>query len=330
MIYLKVQKVDAEIMRIKLLRESLLHPNYDIFSSGNYVYFPLKSYIKTNYEIVNIEGKIRKKKYTPYDKILELLNIDDSTKMNIPSYWEKFGNVVLIKMNDCPENYKKKIGEAFAKVLNAKSVLLYNGVKGEFREPIVEFIYGNDPITTHIENGIFYRFDASKIMFSSGNVDERIRMSKIDCVDETVIDMFAGIGYFSLPIAKYCFPKKVIAIEKNEYSFKFLLENKKINNVEMDTILSDNRELNLKDAGDRIIMGYIHTREFIPYAIKMLKHKGILHYHDTWRKEEVLESEEIIKQLFGDYYYQILRFHVVKNYAPKIFHISLDIKIRKV
>ncbi|MEM4170137.1 MAG: hypothetical protein QW037_00395, partial [Thermoplasmata archaeon] len=131
MIYLKVQKVDAEIMRIKLLRESLLHPNYDIFSSGNYVYFPLKSYIKTNYEIVNIEGKIRKKKYTPYDKILELLNIDDSTKMNIPSYWEKFGNVVLIKMNDCPENYKKKIGEAFAKVLNAKSVLLYKGVKGE-------------------------------------------------------------------------------------------------------------------------------------------------------------------------------------------------------
>ncbi len=330
MLYLKVKKIDAEKIRVKLLEEGLLHPDYEIFFLDDYVYFPLKRYLNLGYEIVDIDGIKRKKREDPYNKILNLLNIDDHLKIFVPNKWEKFGNVVLIKLNEKLYNSRQEIGEAFAKVLGAKSVLLYKGVSGELREPLVEFIYGKDAITTHLENGIYYKFDASKIMFSSGNVDERIRMSKINCMGEKVIDMFAGIGYFSLPVAKYTNPRNLVAIEKNEYSYKFLLENIKINNVKINTILSDNRNVDLMDYADRIIMGYIHTREFIPHALKMLKQKGILHYHDTWRKEEVVEKDEIIKQMFGNYPYEIIRFHIVKNYAPKIFHISLDIKIRKI
>lgn len=330
MLYLRVKKADAEKTRIKLLEERQMDPNFEIFSDQECVYFPVLNPSKGMGDIVDVEGITRKRKKTPYELIVEKLHIDENLKKLVPKKWEKFGNVVLLQLPQELYSFRFHIGKTFAEILSVKSVLLYRGVKGEFRKPVVEFIFGNDAITTHLENGILYKFDASRIMFSSGNVDERIRMSKIDALDEVVLDMFAGIGYFSIPVAKYCQPSKVIAIEKNEESYKYLVENAKINGVHLDAILSDNREVEIREYADRVIMGYFHTSEFVPYALKMMKHKGIIHYHDTWRKEEVIEKDEILKSIFGDLQYQVLRFHVVKNYAPNILHVSVDIRIRKV
>lgn len=36
-------------------------------------------------------------------------------------------------------------------------------------------------------------------MFSSGNVSEKLRMAGMKCAGETVVDLFAGIGYYVLP-----------------------------------------------------------------------------------------------------------------------------------
>lgn len=58
---------------------------------------------------------------------------------------------------------------------------------------------GDDGWVTHQENGIVYSFDATKCMFSSGNLSEKRRMAHLDCRDEIVVDLFAGIGYFTLP-----------------------------------------------------------------------------------------------------------------------------------
>jgi tRNA wybutosine-synthesizing protein 2 len=330
MLYLRINKRDAEEKRKYLLDRELLHPEFSIFSDENFVYFPVKFKFDNSNDFVDIDGKIRIRKKKPYDEIIENVKIDNDLKKFIPNHWEKYGNVVLIQLPEVLYNYRLEIGATFAKVLRAKSVLLYKGIEGEFRRPRVEFIYGDDALTIHIENGIYYKFDASRIMFSSGNVDERIRMSKMDATGEKIVDMFAGIGYFSIPLAKYSYPARLIAIEKNEESYNFLIENIKLNNVSIDPMLSDNRDVELKDYADRVIMGYVHSREFIPYAIKMLKHKGIIHYHDTWRKEEVWNREEVIKNLFGDLQYYVMRFHIVKNYAPNIMHVNIDLRIRKV
>lgn len=58
---------------------------------------------------------------------------------------------------------------------------------------------GDNGWVTHQENGIFYSFDATKCMFSSGNLSEKLRMAQLDCRDEIIVDLFAGIGYFVLP-----------------------------------------------------------------------------------------------------------------------------------
>ena len=36
-------------------------------------------------------------------------------------------------------------------------------------------------------------------MFSSGNTTVRQRMGQLHCAGETVVDLYAGIGYYTLP-----------------------------------------------------------------------------------------------------------------------------------
>ena len=165
----------------------------------------------------------------PIEKIKKSLSkkIPAEIIKEIPRNWEKIGNVLILKIPDVDKKYQKEIGREYSKVLNCKTVLKKIGaINGLFRIPKVEIIYGSENTETiHIENGIRYKFDPVKIMFSSGNMNERIRMANISNNKEIVVDFFAGIGYFSLPIAIYSKPKKVYACEINPISYNYLCEN---------------------------------------------------------------------------------------------------------
>ncbi|KAH8061693.1 hypothetical protein JL720_13394 [Aureococcus anophagefferens] len=50
------------------------------------------------------------------------------------------------------------------------------------------------------EGGVVYGFDATATMFAKGNNTERMRHGTFACAGETVVDLYAGIGYFSLPL----------------------------------------------------------------------------------------------------------------------------------
>lgn len=72
------------------------------------------------------------------------------------------------------------------------------------RDSTLEILVGDNGWVDHNENGIIYSFDSTKCMFSFGNLSEKLRMARLDCVDEIVVDLFAGIGYFVLPfLVKY-------------------------------------------------------------------------------------------------------------------------------
>jgi len=232
--------------------------------------------------------------------------------------------------------YQKEIGRAYSEVLSCKSVLNdIAGITGVLRKPNVELIYGNSNTTTiHNENKVKYKTDPAKVMFSSGNMDERIRMSKIVNNDETVVDLFAGIGYFTLPIAVHSQPKRIYACEKNPDSYKFLSENIALNNV-LDIVkplFGDNREVAPKNIADRVIMGYIDgTEKFLSLAIKCLKDKkGIIHFHEKYPLEKVPKYfNEFLKEKSKEFNVEtkILNYHMVKSFAPKIGHYVFDIEV---
>jgi tRNA wybutosine-synthesizing protein 2 len=84
-----------------------------------------------------------------------------------------------------------------------------------FRSPQVEILKGDNGWVEHKENGIVYCYDVTKCMFSSGNITEKLWIGKMDCRDEVVVDMFAGIGYFTLPYLVHAKAKHVHACEWN-------------------------------------------------------------------------------------------------------------------
>ena len=270
---------------------------------------------------------------SPQEKIHDILSSYKELDGIVPEKWEYVGDIVIVRMDPRCDPYKDLIGRTYAEVLGAKTVCAdIRGVSGEFRQPSMEIIYGTETESVRLENGIRYGFDVTKVMFASGNTDERMRMRQTDCSGETVVDMFAGIGYFTLPLAKYSGARRVFACEKNPESYRFLCRNIVDNELQdiVIPILSDNRNLLGKHFADRILMGYVQTTsDFVPKALSMIRPGGMIHYHDTFY---VNEYEDRIREIFdsncGRDGYEIVRIHEVKSYAPSVSHYVADIRIR--
>ncbi|MDO5852909.1 MAG: class I SAM-dependent methyltransferase family protein [Thermoplasmata archaeon] len=246
-----------------------------------------------------------------------------------PDHWEFVGDIVILKLRPECEPYLGEIGDAYAKVLRAKTVCAdVHGVSGEFRRPSMRVIHGTETSSVRLENGIRYGFDVTKVMFASGNTDERMRMRRLDCSGETVVDMFAGIGYFTLPLAKFSGARRVFACEKNPESYSFLVRNVADNEVGDVVIpmLGDNRSIPGRAFADRILMGYVQTTsEFVPAALRMIKEGGIIHYHDTFYVgEQARRVDEIFSPLCS---YEVLGIREVKSFAPSVSHYVADIRM---
>ncbi|MHB8605451.1 MAG: class I SAM-dependent methyltransferase [Thermoplasmatota archaeon] len=246
----------------------------------------------------------------------------------LPTKWEKLGDVVLVKLPLALEPYKREVAAVYAEALGAKCVLAdRGGVAGEYREMAAEILFGSESTTVHREHGIRYALDAARLMFASGNVEERRRAGEIDARGETVVDMFAGIGYFAVPLAKTSGATRVVACEKNPVAFEYLVKNRDLNGVaaNLAPVFGDNRDLPLDGEADRVFMGYVgRTREFLPKALALLKPGGgIVHYHDTFAADSWRDDALAVLAATGRAF-EVRVARVVKSYAPRVVHVVIE------
>jgi tRNA wybutosine-synthesizing protein 2 len=272
---------------------------------------------------------------TPFQSILDTMVVPKHLSVFLPRKWELLGDVLILKIPNELESFKKEISQVYADELSAKTVLGDMGIEGDLRKPNVEFLWGDKTETVHKENGVKFKLDCARVMFSSGNIDERIRMATIIEADEVVVDMFAGIGFFSIPMAVHSKPKKIYACELNPVAYRYLTENILLNDVEdiIVPVLGDNRNFEYYGLADRIVMGYLDdTHKFIPKALSNLKtNGGIIHYHEkcpneilSTRPVERIKSEVQKKGLEME----VLASRTVKSYAPGVSHVVLDVKVK--
>ncbi|MGA1819510.1 MAG: class I SAM-dependent methyltransferase [Thermoplasmatota archaeon] len=294
----------------------------------------------------------RERRPTPFQEIRGILEneLEPQEVQLLPDRWEMIGDCLILKIDEGLLYSIDRVGTVYQKVLGARYTLVdMEGIQGELRKP--EFMTVCEPEdgnwdVIHTENGIKYQLDPRSIMFSSGNIVER--MGIVELVNEgprppgkpssgdgeVVLDMFAGIGYFSLPIALGCPVKVVHAIEKNPVSFDYLLKNIKLNSAgdRIDPVLGDNREVEIKEPADRVVMGYVGgTLEFLERTVELISSEGaIIHLHDTVKVEDGhtwLTSEAERKLGVLGWKMEILGHRKVKSYAPRIDHIVIDMMV---
>lgn len=330
----KIPESEASAVIPKLIKEGTVDRTAKISKEKGFRLVPILPEkvieVSQTYEICETESHTLER-LTPQEQILHRLSgLPESVSEKLPMKWESVGDVVILKLDGNATDHREKIGRAYAEVLKAETVCAdISGVSGEFRRPDMEILYGNRTESVRLENGILYDFDVTKVMFASGNTDERMRMRSLDCTGETVVDMFAGIGYFTLPLSKYANPRKVFSCEKNPESYGFLLKNIKLNGLTETVIpmLGDNRSIPGKKFADRILMGYVQTTsEFLPKALSMIKPGGIIHYHDTFPTGEGTEhTDRAFSEVCGNY--EISEIREVKSFAPGISHYVADVRI---
>jgi tRNA wybutosine-synthesizing protein 2 len=269
--------------------------------------------------------------------------LDDNLFEKLPSGFQSVGDIAVINLKPELLKHKREIGRAILEIFPRFRTVCnkVGGISGEFREPQIEVIAGSEGTeTVHLENNCKYKLDIKKLMFAKGNINERARIAKQAKPGEVIVDMFAGIGYFTIPLGKLSGAKKIYAIELNPNAFHYLQENIKINHIaNVEAINGDSRKevLKLVEAGikaDRVVMGYLPPpKDFLPTAMKVVKRKGVIHYEaliNTDEKEEDIEKnmkdiEEAAK--IEGLKIKLIKAVRVKGYSPRTDHYVLDIQV---
>lgn len=328
-----VPKMLAEDVKDRLNRRGLLDPGWRPGIKGDLVLLPLRGDAPfLDFPVVEVDLLPQERHRPPKDLIAERTGLPKELVRLLPDKYERLGHVLILRLPEPLLPHRYRIAEAYAEVLKARTVLRERGViRGVERRPDMELLYGTETETTHREGGIKYRLDPTKVMFSSGNIDERQRMASMDCRGETVVDMFAGIGYFTLPLAVKAGARRVIACEINPDAVSYLRKNVELNRVgdRVTVFEGDNRALPGEGFADRVVMGYVNvTWQFLPKAFSLVKGGGVIHYHDTFSID--LIPDGVVRKVSEGSEgrpFEILGIREVKAYAPSISHMVADIRV---
>ncbi|MEM3525898.1 MAG: class I SAM-dependent methyltransferase family protein [Candidatus Jordarchaeaceae archaeon] len=251
----------------------------------------------------------------------------------LPRCWQLLGDVLICNIKPELLPYEYEIGAAFTRIEKRAKIVARKVAppRGEMRIPQLKIIAGGGSTETiHRENHCVFKLDPFRILFSPGNSNERLRLSRLVQEGEIVVDLFSCVGQFSIPIAVHAKPSKVYAIEINPEAYKYLVTNILLNKVSdvVEPILGDCREVAPIGVADRVIMGLINeTEKYLDTAFKSLKEKGgVIHYHEAFPNRLLKGKIEKIKEEAEQKSFKIEKINIkkVKKYAPCINHYVID------
>ncbi|XP_031980349.1 tRNA wybutosine-synthesizing protein 2 homolog isoform X2 [Corvus moneduloides] len=213
----------------------------------------------------------------------------EELERDVPHAWQRHGDLVLLSEDSFQAAPWERLGSALwetvAAALGARRVARRGRVMPDgMRTPSVTLLLGQDGWVEHVDNGIRYTFDVTKCMFSPGNITEKLRVASLPCSGEVLVDLFAGIGYFTLPFLVHAGAAFVHACEWNSHAVEALHRTLVLNGVQDRCHIhaGDSRQLELRDVADRVNLGLIpSSEEGWPVACRILKKDtgGVLHIH---------------------------------------------------
>ena len=274
--------------------------------------------------------------------IIELLS-------ELPTKWEKLGNLILLPENAfssekwismISQENQLSLWECVAEALKVERIGKQKQISDDIiRSSQAQLLLGDSSWVELLDFGVKLGFDACKVMYSSGNVTERHRIGNMDLKGETIIDCYAGIGYYTLPMLVRGGAELVHACELNQYSITALQWGAKANDVAERLIIhkGDNALTmpKLEGIADRCHLGLLPSSQSVwKLAIACLKEKGgLLHIHmnvdeekiEQWIDSTIFLLQQYVEDLKRNYNLEVKHLEKVKWFSPRVRHVVLDV-----
>jgi tRNA wybutosine-synthesizing protein 2 len=269
----------------------------------------------------------------PQAQLAGLLQAAGIPQTLAPRRWKRIGDVVILRLSAGARAHAPALGEIYGSVLRARTVLEdRSGIHGPLRTPDVHVLWGDETETVHIEAGVRYSLDVARVMFSPGNIGERVGIADRVRPGSVVVDLFAGIGYFALPIAVRRKDAYVHACELNPVSYSYLVRNIHLNRVSnVVPLLGDCRRVAPRGVADWVLMGHFDAREYLDVAFSSLRGKGTILYHELCPKEQYPDAmtRRLAAAARANWRDVVtIRTRVVKSFAPGILHAVAELHVR--
>jgi tRNA (guanine37-N1)-methyltransferase len=316
---IRVPKKEGEKTRKKLTEIGVIDKNFKIRPEKDHLLIPVVRPVD-GYDIENADFDLQKIELSPAENL-----------GYTPAY-EQIGEIIII---DRHEQKAQDIAEILLHRKNIRTVLqAETSISGEYRTREISFLAGErNTETLYKENNCRYLIDLARVYFTPRLSTERMRIADQIKNGDTVVDMFAGVGPFSILIAKRYPSSRVIAIDKNTAAIYYLKENVKLNKVKNIEIWEgDARDIAGAISGaDHVIMNLPHSGlEFLDAALSMVKSNGVIHFYAIAHKDDLFEGTlKEIEEIAGNYGFKVDLLHkrIVRPYAPYQYNICIDVQV---
>lgn len=263
-------------------------------------------------------------------------------KNKIYNSYDVIGKIAIIKVpNDNLENAKKAAQAVKSVYRNLQTIFVQvSSINGDFRTRKLLCLEGeNNPVTVHKEFGCSFMVDVERCYFSPRLSHEHLRIANLVKKDETVVNMFAGVGCFSIMIAKKV-GAKVYSIDINPTAIQYMQKNIKLNHVDgkVVALLGDSKEIikaQLRGVADRVLMPLPEKAlEYLPNAVSALRPSGgWIYYYDFEHasknenplSKSIMKVSEVLNDLGVNYSVSFSR--VVRSTGPNWYQTVLDIQV---
>ena len=257
------------------------------------------------------------------------------------SSFDIIGDIAIIKHNNVL-NAKIIANKILATHKNVKTVFTpVTRITGDFRVRKLKLLAGeNKTSTTHRESGCIFSVDVEKCYYSPRLSYEHSRIAELANPHEVVVNMFAGIGCFSIALAKKQSQTKVYSIDMNPVAFEYMQKNIGLNGVfgRVFPILGDSREIiegQLQGVADRVLMPLPEKAlEYLAVALSALKNSGgWIHYYDFQHaigREDPIEKTKLkITEKLDSLRirYEFVNSRVMRPIGPNWYQTVIDIRI---
>jgi tRNA (guanine37-N1)-methyltransferase len=369
--FIKLKKTDAQYF-IQFVKDHfkfnlIIDQKYKSEHKENEILFPLvenkkivAQLVKTMENLISFELVFKRGMKNPnfkYRSIQEALEgkIPPNYLNLIPRSYDIIGNIAILEFKK-PDQINNSEYDEF-KNLVANTVIDINKnvlsvfekkseIKGSYRLRDLAYLGGeNNTETVQKENDCIFHLDIKTTYFSPRLVYERRRISGSNIQEnEVIVDMFSGVGTFSIQIAKLN-EVEIHAFDLNPAAYGFLKKNIRLNklkgkifpyNMNIKDLINHSNQTGkeLHNIVDRIIMNFPESSiNFIGIvSFLMKKSGGILHFYKFSEKPNAIEKTiGIIKKKLDEFNWaakKIINSKIVKSYSPKAELVVIDLVMK--